>query len=90
MLLQMQVIIILNKKVKIITMCFVRRVSRRENGCNCVDAVKSTYTSLLEIGYRPCEALYCAMKLLKIRHPDIPDWKIPKMTAQMINSNIDL
>ena len=90
MLLRMQIIIIINKKVKIITMCFVRRVPRRENGCNCVDAVKSTYTSLLEIGYRPCEALYCAMKLLKIRHPDIPDRKIPKMTAKMINPNINL
>ena len=87
---RMSIIIINKKKVKIITMCFVRRVSKRENGCNCVDAVKSTYTSLLEIGYRPCEALYCAMKLLKIRHPDIPDWKIPKMTAQMINPNIGL
>ena len=86
----MRIILIINKKVKIITMCFVSRVRREKSECNCADAVKSTYTSLLEIGYQPCEALYCAMKLLKIRHPDIPDWKIPKMTAQMINPNIDL
>ena len=71
-------------------MCFVPRIRRQKCGGNCVDAVKSTYTNLLEIGFPPCDSIYCAMKLLKIRHPDIPDWKIPKMTAQMINSNIDL
>ena len=71
-------------------MCFVRKIPRNENRCNCVTAVKSTYISLIEIGYRPCEALHCAMKLLKIRHPEIPNWKIPKMTARIINPYIIL
>ena len=58
--------------------------------CSCINAVRNTYHNLIEQDYRPSDALFSAMKVLKFHHPEIADHKIGKRTAAIINPELEV
>lgn len=59
-----------------------------EKGCKCTIAVRNTFFNLINKNYKTADALKLSFKVLKYHHPEIPDHKIPKRVAIMINPKL--
>ena len=58
------------------------------NDCKCNTAVRNTFFNLIKNNYKTAEALKLTFKVLKYHHPEIPDHKIPKEVAIIINTKL--
>ncbi len=65
-------------------------MKENEIKCSCINAVRNTYYNLIKQDYRPADALFSAMKVLKYHHPEIADHKIGKRTAAIINPELEI
>ncbi len=65
-------------------------MKENEIKCSCINAVRNTYNNLIKQDYRPADALFSAMKVLKYHHPEIADHKIGKRTAAIINPELEV
>ena len=65
-------------------------MKENEIKCSCINAVRNTYNNLINQDYRPADALFSAMKVLKYHHPEIADHKIGKKTAAIINPELEV
>ena len=65
-------------------------MKENEIKCSCINAVRNTYYNLIKQDFRPADALFSAMKVLKYHHPEIADHKIGKRTAAIINPELEV
>ena len=60
------------------------------NDCVCQSAVRNTFLNLLKRNYSGAHALNAAMIVMKQHHPEIPNHKIGKVTAKILNPKIHI
>ena len=58
------------------------------NDCKCTFAVRNTFFNLIKNNYKTVDALTLTFRVLKYHHPEIPDNKIPKEVAIIINTKL--
>ena len=59
-----------------------------EKDCKCNIAVRNTFFNLIKKNYKTADELKLSFTVLKYHHPEIPDNKIPKRVAIMINPKL--
>ena len=58
------------------------------NDCKCTSAVRNTFFNLIKNNYKTVDALTLTFRVLKYHPPEIPDYKIPKEVAIIINTKL--
>ena len=59
-----------------------------KSNCKCSYAVRNTFFNLIKNNYKTADALKLTFRVLKYHHPEIPDHKIPKEVAIIINTKL--
>tara|TARA_B100001093_G_scaffold455952_1_gene466523 strand:- start:189 stop:401 length:213 start_codon:yes stop_codon:yes gene_type:complete len=59
-----------------------------KSNCKCTYAVRNTFFNLIKNNYKTADALMLTFRVLKYHHPEMPDHKIPKEVAIMINPKL--
>ena len=59
-----------------------------KSNCKCTSAVRNTFFNLIKNNYKTTDALKLTFRVLKYHHPEMPDHKIPREAAIIINPEL--